>query len=163
MSDRLVTQTNTYTNTHTQRTNTHALSGIAARDDRNQTASDLCLRLQGYRDRPWFHSVKANLLWKKFAFINYKSGAVIREITGVAAKFKIMKDVEGRFTSFVSALMFIRKCRVQNLWRWDTWWTRVKKVRFKLAGISIRENSIITTNYSLLYRSYMFRLKTKPS
>jgi len=52
---------------------------------------------------------------EKFAFINYKSGAVIREITGVAAKFKIMKDVEGRFTSLVSALLFIRTCCVQNV------------------------------------------------
>jgi len=33
-----------------------------------------------------------------------------------------------------------------------------KKVRFKRAGISFRENFSIKTDYSLLYRSYIFRL-----
>jgi len=32
-------------------------------------------------------------------------------------------------------------------------------VTFKHADTSIKENFIIKTNYSLLYRSYMFRLK----
>ena len=103
-----------YLHKSTQRTNIYALSGVRAGDDINQTASDLCLTLQGHPDRPWFHSGKNNLPWEKFAFINYKSATAIREITGVAAKFKIMKDVEGRFISFVSALLFIRKCCVQK-------------------------------------------------
>ena len=52
MSDQHVTKTATYTTQQTQEMNIHALSGIRAREPNIQAVADLCLRVQGHRDRP---------------------------------------------------------------------------------------------------------------